>query len=102
MYQKNKRIESKNLRDSARGQQCQVRLAVCNFNPETTVLAHVGGAGMALKSDDYQAAFACSSCHDEIDRRTRHFETDYVKLAHLEGVMRTQRIWFDMGLMAIK
>lgn len=29
-----------NLRDSARGQECFVRLDCCNGNPETTVLAH--------------------------------------------------------------
>ena len=35
------------LRKSAKGQLCLVRLpGVCNHNAETTVLAHLGGAGM--------------------------------------------------------
>lgn len=61
------------LRKNARGQSCTLRLDCCNHNPETTVLAHIrrfGWAGMAQKPDDLLAVFACSSCHDAIDRRT--------------------------------
>lgn len=61
------------LRKNARGQSCTLRLDCCNHNPETTVLAHLrlfGWAGMAQKPDDLLAVFACSSCHDAIDRRT--------------------------------
>lgn len=83
-----------NLRDLARGQPCMVRLPnVCNGNPETTVLAHyrlAGTCGAGTKPDDEQGAWACSACHDECDRRTRKLETDFVRLAHAEGVLRTQ------------
>lgn len=84
------------LRKEAKSRECQVRLpGVCNFNPETTVLAHyrmAGLNGVGMKPDDIFGAWACSSCHDEIDRRTRKLETDYVRLAHSEGVFRTQAI----------
>lgn len=37
---------SVNLRKTARGRECQLRVpGVCNFNPETTVLAHYRLAG---------------------------------------------------------
>ncbi|MCR1838438.1 MULTISPECIES: DUF1364 domain-containing protein [Rodentibacter] len=81
-------------RKEAKGRECQVRLpGICNFNPETTVLAHYRlHSGVALKPDDIQGAWACSACHDECDRRTRKMDTEYVRLAHAEGVMRTQAI----------
>ncbi|MBH2564209.1 DUF1364 domain-containing protein [Serratia marcescens] len=84
------------LTREARGRECQVRIpGVCNFNPETTVLAHyrlAGTCGTAIKPDDTQAAWACSACHDEIDRRTRLIDANDARLMHAEGVMRTQEI----------
>ncbi|MGP2948304.1 DUF1364 domain-containing protein [Serratia nevei] len=84
------------LTKEARGRECQVRIpGVCNFNPETTVLAHyrlAGTCGTAIKPDDTQAAWACSACHDEIDRRTRLIDANDARLMHAEGVMRTQEI----------
>jgi len=82
------------LRKEARGRDCMVRLVgICNHNPETTVLAHVrmaGISGMGLKGDDLLGAWACSSCHDAIDRRRyTDLDRDFVRLAHLEGVIRT-------------
>ncbi|OOF56160.1 hypothetical protein BKK56_04045 [Rodentibacter genomosp. 2] len=83
-----------NYRKEAKDRECQVRLpGICNFNPETTVLAHYRlHSGVALKPDDIQGAWACSACHDECDRRTRKMDTEYVRLAHAEGVFRTQAI----------
>lgn len=82
-----------NLRDAARGRECQVRLpGVCNFNAETTVLAHArlaGITGAGQKAPDVIGAHACSACHDEIDRRTRVLEADFVRLAFYEGILRT-------------
>ena len=59
-------------RENARGQICTLRLTCCNYDPSTTVLCHLrmfGAAGMAEKPDDWFAVFACSSCHDALDRR---------------------------------
>lgn len=85
-----------NLRKEAKGRECQIRLGgICNGNPETTVLAHYRMAGLngaGIKPDDIFGAWACSSCHDECDRRTRKLEHDYVRQAHAEGVFRTQAI----------
>ena len=66
---------------------------ICDHNPETTVLAHIrlpGVSGMGLKADDLLGAWACSSCHDAVDRRSNtDLDRDYVRLAHLEGMVRT-------------
>lgn len=90
------------LTKAARGRDCQIRIpGVCNFNPETTVLAHyrlAGTCGTGIKPHDELAAWACSSCHDEIDRRTRNVDSDTARLYHAEGVMRTQQVLREEGL----
>lgn len=80
-----------------------VRLVgICNHNPETTVLAHIrmpGISGMGMKADDLLGAWACSSCHDAIDRRSHtDLDRDYVRLAHLEGMARTITILRKEGI----
>lgn len=83
------------LRKEAKDRGCMVRLPnVCNHNSATTVLAHYrlpGVSGMGIKAtSDLIGAWACSSCHDAIDRRAHmELDRDYVKLAHLEGMCRT-------------
>lgn len=89
------------LRKEAKGRECQVRLfGICNHNPETVVLAHfrmAGLSGMGQKPNDIFGAFCCSSCHDEIDRRTRNMDYETVRLLHAEGVFRTQQILISEG-----
>lgn len=96
-------MKSKKIREAARGQECQVRLmGVCNFNPETTVLAHLGGAGMGMKKSDLHGAFCCSDCHDVIDGRVNYFiDRDALELAHRQGVERTQDILMRIGLISL-
>ncbi|QBJ32912.1 DUF1364 domain-containing protein [Hafnia alvei] len=83
-----------NLRKEAQGRECQVRLpGICNGNSETVVLAHyrmAGLCGVGMKPNDLFGAWACSACHDEIDRRTRRTDAGEAHMAHLEGVIRTQ------------
>ena len=83
-----------NLRKEARGRGCMVRIPeVCNHNSETVVLCHyrlAGVSGMGMKSPDLIGAWACSACHDAIDRRAHtDLDRDYVRLLHLEGMVRT-------------
>jgi hypothetical protein len=79
-----------NLRELAKGKDCQVRLPnVCNFNRETTVLAHfrlVGISGMGLKVPDTLGAWACSNCHAYVDsHKDAQTQLDFAK-----AVFRTQ------------
>ena len=66
---------------------------VCCGDPATTVLCHyrlVGVSGMGMKSPDLVAAWGCVNCHDACDRRRyTDLDFDYVRLLHLEGMVRT-------------
>ncbi len=86
-------------RKEAKGRECMVRLpGICNFNPETTVLAHYRmDDGGGQKPNDKRGAWACSACHDECDRRTRKLGNEFVRLAHAEGVFRTQDVLISEG-----
>lgn len=69
---KHRNVVSQAVRDSAKGEDCALRLDCCNRDTETTILAHLrffGWAGIAQKPDDFLAVYACSACHDAIDRR---------------------------------
>lgn len=86
------------------GQECTVRIpGVCNFNPETTVLAHLNGYGMGGKHHDFLGAHCCSSCHSVIDGHTKSdFTPGELKLFLYEGIFRTQGQLFDAGLIVTR
>jgi hypothetical protein len=92
-----------NLRKEARGRDCQVRLPVCNGNPETVVLAHfrqIGISGIGHKGPDFIGAWACSDCHSAIDRNGGNIpgmDIDQILLAHARAVFRTQYILWKEG-----
>lgn len=92
------------LRDAARGQDCQIRLpGICNFNPETTVLAHyrlAGICGTGIKPIDQIGSWACSDCHLAVDGQTNTgFTREALDLAHLEGMVRTLAALHKRGLL---
>ena len=66
-------VKSKRLRAFASGRDCSLRLPVCNFDPSTTVLAHLPccHGGMGMKGPDTVAVLACSACHDLVDGRRK-------------------------------
>lgn len=86
---------------SARDEDCTIVLdRICNRNPETTVLCHLPSGGMGIKSDDRHGAYGCSSCHDEVDGRTRIIKDRlYVALVFHQAVIRTQIRLIRKGLM---
>ncbi|HEC9150304.1 TPA: DUF1364 domain-containing protein [Salmonella enterica subsp. enterica serovar Javiana] len=90
------------LTKQARDRMCTVRIpGICNFNPETSVLAHYrmsDTCGTGIKPHDMQGAIACNSCHDVIDGRVKtDIAQDTLRLYHAEGVFRTQQIWREEG-----
>ena len=96
-------VKSK-IRESARNEDCQVRLwNVCNHNSETVVLAHLNGGGGGMKHSDIHGAYACSNCHAWLDggyaKEGTRQERD---LIHLEAMVRTQIILLKKGLISIK
>lgn len=90
------------LRKLAKGRECQVRLdGICNHNPETTVLAHyrmAGTCGTGIKPNDLQGAWACSSCHAAEHGAIKDLERYFIRLAFMEGVLRTQNILIKEGV----
>ena len=91
-------MRHRNLRQFAKGKPCMVRLVgICNFDPQTTILAHIrraGVAGMGQKPPDTCAVWACSACHDEIDRRTRNRRLSEIDGDLLDALVR-QLAWYD-------
>lgn len=95
-------VVSQKLRDSARGQLCTMRLVCSGGTTDTTILAHLrtpGAAGGAQKPDDWHAVFACSHCHTEMD--TKGYEWPDLESYMLDALRRTQRIWWEMGLLKV-
>lgn len=94
-------MKQSKLTKAARGQGCTVQLhPYCNGNPETTVLAHIGSErkGMGIKSPDYFGVFACSDCHDIIDKRRRvDIPEEEILKCTLRGLYRTLSIQIEMG-----
>lgn len=93
-------MKTTKIRQSARGEDCQIRIpGYCNFNNETTVLCHKNGGGAGMKSNDIHAAYGCSGCHDVIDGRIQtEFSQDEIKVMFYDGMVRTQLILIDKGL----
>lgn len=91
---------------AARGRDCQIRVpGVCNGNSETTVLAHLRMAGTrcgtGLKPHDLRAAWACSSCPDAVDARSKTGLTrEELRTMHMEGMVRTIDILVSEGKVA--
>ena len=96
-------VISKKIRNSARGQECQVRIPdVCNRNNETVILAHVGkGSGMGQKCDDIHATYACSACHDVIDGRVRIGDPRINRLYAYDAMIRTQKLLLEQELIQV-
>jgi hypothetical protein len=87
-----------NFRKLAEGRVCQVRLPGCQHD-YGVVLAHyrlAGTCGIGMKPHDLQGAWACFSCHNRVDARGSN-RTQLERLAHAEGVLRTQQILRSEG-----
>lgn len=87
----------------AKGRRCLVRLPGCDGGGETTVAAHFReqslGAGMGIRPEALFCAWACFSCHNRVDFRenTDGMTRAEVRLAHAEGVFRTQIELLKLG-----
>jgi len=97
------RLRSKKILDSARGEDCQIRMpGVCNNNPETTVACHLNGGGMGTKHSDIFIAYGCSDCHAFVDSETQgHVEIEDA-YNFFQAIFSTQQILIDKGLICTK
>lgn len=85
------------IRESARNEECQVRIpGICTFNPETVIWSHyrgsAGGKGIAKKSLDECGAYACTACDAVYDgqmKRPIELSKEDVDLMWLQGHIRS-------------
>ncbi|MBZ9807646.1 nuclease domain-containing protein [Mesorhizobium sp. ESP-6-2] len=95
-------LVSSKLRNSARGQQCAFAIpGICSHDRSTVVLCHLPSEvkAMATKSDDFNAAFGCSQCHEAIDNHRLSKEEELY--FSLRALQKTQRIWVASGLIVV-
>ena len=68
----------------------------------TTVLAHLPSMGLATKSHDLLASWACHACHQHIDGAVGHnFDYNFLREKHNEGVIRTQRYLLENKVISV-
>lgn len=95
------------LRESARGEECLVRIpGICKWLPEYTILSHypggAGGKGRSIKSIDQCGAYCCTACDAVIDRQAKPpagMTYEECLLAWHEGHMRTLVRMKEKGLL---
>ena len=98
-------IKSNQIRQSARGEGCTINIySVCNYDPETTVYAHVKSPMSGYKSSDLAGGiYCCSSCHDALDRRVINESFESERDAYtLRAVQKTLHKLFEKGIVTVK
>lgn len=90
------------IRESARGEDCSLRLTNCS-STQTTVLCHIGKhKGMAVKCGDHFAVYGCSNCHDIIDGRVKsEFSKVELQAEKLRALEETQSKLISKGLIVV-
>ncbi len=88
------------LRESARGEDCSLRVSPNCHDGETVVLCHIGrNRGMGIKCGDHFAVYGCSYCHDVIDGRvTTEFSQVELEREKLRALEETQGKMIKRGL----
>lgn len=94
------------ITESARGEDCQIRLvSICNHDPATVVFCHASGGGMGMKAPDSEGAYGCSACHDAVDHRVLAPKVRpwwEIELDFLNAQRRTRAILIEKGLLILK
>ncbi len=71
--QKQPRQVSKKITNSAKGENCTLRIyGTCTHDNTTTIFAHMNGGGMGYKHHDIHGCYACSKCHDWLDKKASY------------------------------
>lgn len=80
--------------------------AVCNFNPDTVVAAHIrtAGVGIGRKPSDLCTIRCCSACHDVLDGRVmaKHITDGELAQYTLEALCRQLEQYVREGLVNVK
>ena len=85
------------MTELAKGRPCEIRLDACQSGGEneTTVFAHLNGAGIGLKNRaggfDWGCP-ACFNCHNILDGRIlTNYDKDWLDTLHKDGTIRFQQ-----------
>ena len=98
-------IRSKKIRRFAEGRDCTTRIpGFCNFDPETSVMAHspIANGGMGFKGSDLECAIACHECHQRIDRVIRDVPREEVLECWIRGSAETRALLVEAGIVEVK
>lgn len=106
VHQKTPNRVQQSIRDSARGEECTVRIpGVCTFDREKTIWSHAplgaAGKGRGLKSLDLCGAYACTACDAVLDGqapRPAGMTREQVLVEWFFGHMRSLVILRQKGL----
>jgi len=85
------------IRDSARGEDCTVRIpGACTFDPDKTIWSHAplgaAGKGRSIKALDLCGAYCCTACDAVVDGQAKApagISAADVRLAWFEGHLRS-------------
>ena len=91
------KIVSKKIRESARGEDCTLRVSPNCQDGETVVFCHInsGFRGTGLKSPDLFGVYACYSCHTLLDAgHVDHYD-------QLRALQETQMKLYSKGLIEV-
>jgi hypothetical protein len=93
-------IHRSKIRESARDQNCTIRVAGCTN--VGVVLAHAPcvDKGLSIKSPNHWAAYACHHCHDQLDGRKGTLIMNSAPL-WMRGIYETQKILITQGMITI-
>ncbi len=93
---------------SAKGKQCSVRYFGCTHDPETTVAAHLNGAGMGRKRSDIHIAYADHACHFFLDQgyvalpeKITITRAEFREYLHLKAIIETQQQMIRDGILIL-
>lgn len=91
------KIVSKKIRQSARDEDCTLRVSGNCSSTETTVFCHLnsGFRGMGIKSPDLFGVYGCSHCHAMLDAGEVSYQDQ------LRASQETQMALFSKGLIKV-
>ena len=91
-------MKSKKIRDSARGEDCSLRVSTNCQDGETVVFAHLNSnyRGVGIKSPDLFGVYACHLCHTALD------SGDVSSADQLRALQETQMKLYNKLLIEVK
>lgn len=91
-------IKSKKIRESARGEDCTLRVSPYCQDGETVVFCHLNTnlRGVGIKSPDLFGVYGCVYCHSMLDK------SEVEHCDQLRALTETQMKLYEKGLLVVK